>query len=255
MVGLQDFIDYFLSPSKTGYDVPKTLTYAIIFIIAAYLIYKLLKKMKVKIDKKLATAILPYIIFGGILRVLRDAGILTSSLFITPGIYFFVAVILITIILFSLLIEKKKNIPYFKISFILGLILVSFSLPFIEPVNFESSAIILIFFLPWVIPFSLVKWREENKVVSLIHLFDANTTFVAMNFFGYAEQHVLPTFLIETFSPISFIFVKLIAIVTILILIDKFCEDKEFGKYLKLIIGILGAGTGTRDFIRLLALV
>lgn len=255
MVSLQDFVDYFLNPLKAGYDVPKTLTYAIVFVIAVYLGYVLIKKIKFKIDRRFAVAISPYIILGGILRVLQDSRILSSNLFVTPGIYFFIALTAVCSFAFSLLLENKKNIPYFKTSFIIGLILASFSLPFIRPVNFLGPMISLAILLPWMAIFYFVKWSKENKIVTLVQLFDANTTFVAMSFFGYGEQHVLPTFLIGIFSPISFIFVKLIAIVAILILIDKFCEDKELAIYLKLIIGILGAAPGIRDFIRLLAFV
>jgi len=46
----KDLIDYFLSPKKTGYDVPKTLVYAIALIIAVYCIYKNLKKLNIKVD-------------------------------------------------------------------------------------------------------------------------------------------------------------------------------------------------------------
>jgi len=254
MVGFQDLINYFIYPYKTGYDVPKTLIYAIVLILVAYLIYKLLKKLKIKIDRRLVVAVSPYVILGGILRVLQDSGILTSALVITPGIYFFVFLITLVILLFSLVIEKKKGVQYFKTMFILGLIFVSFSLPFVEMINFKGAITILTLFLPWIAIFYIIKWKLENKIVSLIHLFDGTTTFVALNFFGYAEQHVLPTFLFKFLPPVSFIFLKLIIVVTILVLIDRFCKDKEFKNYLKLIIGILGGSTGTRDFIRLLAL-
>ncbi len=255
MVDFQNLIDYFINPYETGYTVSKTLAYAIVFIVSAYLIYKLLKKLKIKIDKRLALAISPYIVFGGILRVLQDSGILTYNLFVTPGIWFFTSFILLGALVFSVFAERKKGIPYFKILFTLGLVLVSFSLPFIKLINFEGLLLISAFFLPWVIIFFLVRWTLENKAVSLVQLFDGTTTFIAMNFFGYQEQHVFPTFFIGFFSPVSFIFLKLIVVVAILILIDKFCKDKNFGRYLKLIIGILGGATATRDFIRLLALV
>jgi uncharacterized membrane protein len=90
-------------------------------------------------------------------------------------------------------------------------------------------------------------------------MFDATTTVTAMTFFGYGEQHVLPTIFINLFSstlfgPFSFIVLKLIGVVPVLILIDKLSSDKEFNNYLKLAIGILGAATGTRDFSCLLSL-
>ena len=90
--------------------------------------------------------------------------------------------------------------------------------------------------------------------MTLIQLFDGTATFVALNFFGYYEQHIIPTFIINLFGPISFIFIKLITVVAILVLIDRISPDKEFNNYLKLIIGILGGATGSRDFLALIAL-
>jgi uncharacterized membrane protein len=48
---------------------------------------------------------------------------------------------------------------------------------------------------------------------------------------------------------------KAVAIIAILILIDKFSKEKEYSNYLKLVIGILGAATSLRDFTRLVAFV
>lgn len=75
---LQDIFDYFLAPKKTGYDVPKTLIFATLLVIAVYSVYVMLKKLKLKIDKRLALAVSPFIVFGGIIRVLQDAGVLNS---------------------------------------------------------------------------------------------------------------------------------------------------------------------------------
>lgn len=86
-------------------------------------------------------------------------------------------------------------------------------------------------------------------------MFDASTTFVALNFFGYSEQHIFPNFIISLFGPASFIFLKLIGVVAALILVDKFSKDKEFNNYLKLCIGILGGATGARDLFTLFSLV
>ena len=250
------FSDYFLHPKKTGYDIPKTLTYSIIFIIAIILIFKALKKLKIKVDKRLALSISPFVVFGGALRVLEDLGIVSSYFFVTPGIYLFVFLIVFSLILVGKFLENRKSIPYHKIVFLSGVILTSFILPFIPFKNFYGLFFLLIFYSPWPILFYFLKfWSLENRLVTLIQLFDATVTFTAIQFFGFGEQHVLPTFLIEIFSPISFIFFKLFTVVLVLILIDKFCEDEEFKSFLKLCIGILGGATGSRDFFDLISLV
>lgn len=249
-------LDYFLYPKKTGYDVPKTLTYGIIFIIAIFLIFKILKKFKIKTDKKLVIAISPYIVFGSAIRVLQDVGILSSYLFVTPGIYFFVFCIIFPLILIFKFLEEKTKIPYYKPVFIIGITLASIPISFLEIKNFYGIFLFLLFYAPWLFIFYfLKKWDLENRLVTLIQMFDATVTFTAIQFFGFGEQHVLPTFLISMFSPASFIFVKLFAIVLVLVLIDKFSEDKDFNRFLKLCIGILGGATGSRDLIALATLI
>ncbi len=255
---LRDLADYFLSPKKSGYDVPKTISYSIVLIGAAYVVFRILKKLKIKIDERLALVVSPYIIFGAALRVIQDTGIVDSYFFITPGIYALVFSILFASLLLSLAISRKFKVPYYKTAFVLGLAFLPFVFSYIKIINIYGAALVIIFFLPWLVILKFISWNPQNKVVTLLHIFDATTTAVAMNFFGYYEQHVLPAFLIETFGPFSFIVFKIIIIISILEIIDHSLKedpsiDREFVIYLKLIIGILGAATGTRDFITLLA--
>jgi uncharacterized membrane protein len=246
--------DYFFSPIKTGYDVPKTLTYSIALIIAVYLIFKLLKRLKIRADKRLAVAVSPYVLFGSAIRVLEDTGAIESYLFITPGVYFFIFFLFLSMLIVSLVLDRKKNIPYFKTMFLAGLVTLSFVFSQFDLVNIRVALLVFILLVPWLAVIYATKWSKENKIVLSLHMFDATTTFIAMSFFGYYEQHILPTFLINIFGPVSFIFGKLIAITAILLLIDRFCKDNEFNIYLKIVIGLLGAATGSRDFINLLVL-
>ena len=250
-------LDYFLWPKKSGYTPINTLLYGLILIVAIYAIYKILKKLRVKIDARLAVAVAPFVVWGAALRVMQDAGIVAGYLFVTPGIYVFVFAVVLAVLLAAIFLERKKNIPYFKTLFLAGVLLVAFTLPNLNFVNYDGALLVLAFFLPWPIILFLLKkkWSAENKVVLAMHMFDASATAVSMQFFGYGEQHILPTYLINMLGPLSFIPIKLIAIVAVLLLIDKFSDDKEFNLYLKLCIGILGAATGARDFIGLLGLV
>jgi uncharacterized membrane protein len=68
-------------------------------------------------------------------------------------------------------------------------------------------------------------------------------------------MHVLPNFLIESFGPISFIFLKAFVVFSVLILLDKFLKNGEERNFIKLIVGTLGASTGMRDSLRILLLV
>ncbi|MEM5794232.1 MAG: DUF63 family protein [Candidatus Aenigmatarchaeota archaeon] len=254
MANFYDYLDFLLKPAiETGYTWDKTLLYGIILIVAVLLIFKMLKKLKVKVDGKFSLAVFPFVIFGGVLRVLRDLGILTSFLFATPYIYFLVAFITILTLLISLLIEKKFGISYSKIVFLTGFILFSLTIAKIPQLDLTRVFYVLTFSFPFLALILLVKWKRENKVVTLIQTFDGIVTFVSINFFGYSEQHVLPTLLIQTFGSFTFPLIKIIAIVIALVLIDKFFEDNELKNFVKLCIAILAGGTSTRDFTCLLS--
>jgi len=261
-MGFEDFAsklaEYFLAPKSSGYDVPKTLTYALVLVAAVYVLYRILRKLGIRADKRLAIAVSPYVVLGAAVRVLEDAGTLPDSfLFVTPMIYVLIFCVTSAVLLVSLLAQKKFGVPYHKPVFLAGVLILPFVLSHLPVANLQAAAIVFVFFAPWAFVFRFVKWSGQNKAVTLLHVFDSTTTAVAMQFFGYYEQHVLPTVVIGALGPFSFVFVKLVAVVAILVAIGKFsgkdAESKEFADYLKLVIGILGAATGTRDFITLVA--
>jgi uncharacterized membrane protein len=206
-------------------------------------------------DERLAIAVSPFVILGSSVRVLEDSRIISGWIFITPGIYFLIFFVTFFILLISLLIERRFHIPYYKIMFIVGIILISPVLGVVNYKNFLGVGYVLLYLTPWIIFLKVIPWLKENKIVTGLHVFDGNVTFVSINYFGYYEMHVLPSFIIN-FSkiPILFVFLKFIITFVILVLIDKYSDDKEFNNYIKLIIGILGASTGTRDFLRLFSL-
>jgi uncharacterized membrane protein len=218
-----------------------------------YFIFRILQILKIKIDKRFALSISPFVVLGSSVRVLKDAKILTSCLFQTPGIFFLIFFVTFSILLFSLFLQKKWKIPYYKVTFILGLILLSPILGILRYENLSGLEYVIIYLSPWVIGFYFIPWLIENKIIVLVHLFDATTTFVSLNYFNYYEQHILPRYFIElTGTPLTFIIVKFIAVVLVLFSIDKFSDDKEFNNCIKLIIAILGASTGSRDILRLI---
>ncbi len=252
----QKIAEYFLTPEATGYTIPKTLTYAVVLVLVVYAVYEILKKLKIKIDKKLAVGVAPFVVFGGAVRVLEDSGLLSSYWLVTPGVYALVFFIVFPLLLVSVWFERRKKIPYHKVLLAIGSGLALFTLSKINFVNPYGLSLVLIFFLPWVVFFFwfVKKWSAENKLVTLTQMFDATSTFVAVNYFSYAEQHVIPTALINLFGPFSFIVVKVVVVVGILVLIDKYSDDKNFSNWIKLCIAILGGATGTRDFVRLVSL-
>ncbi len=256
---IDKLLEYFLQPKRSGYDVPKTLTYGLLLVAAVYVIYETLKKLKVKIDRRLAIAIAPYVVLGSSIRVLEDLGLIHGNIFVTPGIYVFVFAITIAALLVSLFIEKKRGIPYFKPVCMFGTLLMSLPLSVLiaslmTHINLYGALLFVVFFVPWILLFKFLRWSGENKAVMSLQMLDATATFVSLQFFNFYEQHILPTAFINIFGPASFIVVKAVGIAVLLMAIDKFSDDKQFNTYVKLVIGVLGAATGTRDLLALMAL-
>ncbi|MBU5687958.1 MAG: DUF63 family protein [Candidatus Aenigmarchaeota archaeon] len=248
------FEKYFVEPiiQKEGYNIVNTLFYSFIFILFAFLTFELLKKLKVKINRELFLAITPFILSFIVLRVLKDAGILTSYVFVTPNIWLLSFFSIIIFLSLSILVERKFKIPYYKMMFITGFIILSFLLGMIQIKNILAIIYIIPFLFVLILLLTLIKDSVENKFTLGIQIFDSIVTAVSINWFGYEEQHVLPRIIIEkTGTPFSFIFVKFFVVYISLKIIDQH-EDKQLSNFIKLLIAILGLATGLRDLLRLL---
>ena len=104
---------------QEGYTIISEITYGIILVIALYVIYELLKKLKVTIDWKFCLALMPYILFGPVTRVLEDAdyfNVPSVYWFISPLIYLQIAVYALFFIIMGYYFEKlskKTSRKYF----------------------------------------------------------------------------------------------------------------------------------------------
>ncbi len=266
MAGIDDIASYFTDPYRDGYTVSKTAVFALIFVVGAYAMYELLKRLKIKVDRRLAIAVAPFVLLGSTLRVLVDAGTISewpyNILLTTPNSWLVIAAFTLGTLAISVFLERHKKIPYHKVMFAVGVVSVALAMAFLRPVNLYGILLSATFVLPWLLlAVFFKKWNLWNRLALLAQMVDANVTFVTLNFFGtattfgYVEQHVLPNFFIGLLGPFSFIVIKAVVIIAALVLVDRLAEDKNFGNYIKLIIGILGAATGLRDFLRLAAFV
>lgn len=250
---ISDFIqNYYINPiiRGEGYNVVNTLTYAILVVIVTWFAFKLLEKLKIKVDRKFVIAFSPWVFFGTTIRLFEEAGISNSYLLVTPMIWIESFSLIFGLFLVSVLVEKKFKIPYYKTLFSLGVI--SSIIPFLILVQKIQQLTGMMITLGIVGAFAgilyYVKWKTENKAVLLCHIFDASATFTAIQFFGFRELHVFTRFLINTTNPFMFVIVKVVVVTGILILIDRYSDDKNFNNFLKFIIAVIGFGPGLRDF-------
>lgn len=287
--------DFFILPIlQNGWFNPvNTAVYAIILIIAVFLVYKLLKKMHIKINLYFLIAILPFIFWGSTTRVLHDAAFVgalatpelnafySSPVFPTPGSYLITFLLALIVLLVSLavqrfttgngLLKRKPGIPYWKVMFVIGAVLCAINIWFLPITDFMPLLLILTITGFWVLLFFAVYkvsgagWFRKQNITHLfspinqgilgVHLFDAAATFTALSLYGYFEQHVVPNLVIPVMGPVSMFLLKIAVVLPVLWIIDRYGEPGNFNNFLKIIIIILGLAPGLRDTVRLMAMV
>lgn len=259
---LEEFItENFIEPLCRYYTPIGTVTYGLILVLAVLGTYKLLKKLKIKIDKRFFLALLPFIIYGGWTRALRDYGLGfydQSKLFCSPPIYFFVFFITLASLLLGIFIERKinKKFSYEKIMLIIGIGFLLYNATITQIVNIFAFSFVLFLAGSWsLLFFGIHKLKPkllslENAGILSAHLLDASSTFTALTFYGFYEQHVVPNFVINIFGgPWIMFLLKILVVWFVLWVIDRSKEDLFFKRFLKIIILILGLPLGIRDFL------
>ncbi|OPY19612.1 MAG: hypothetical protein A4E26_02299 [Methanobacterium sp. PtaU1.Bin097] len=255
---ITEFITTHIVYFGPGYNVLNTLVFGIILGIIVILLIKMFRCIK-KDPKDLIIPVIPFIFLGSSTRALVDNGIYPLSyLLITPGIYIITGLATIITLLVSVYIERKTNLDYRYLIFLVGVVICIPNILNISHINFVAlaqvlgswallSSVFVIFRNKW----SLIK-DKFNLSVLLAHIFDASATFVAIDFYPYGEQHVLPNALIGLTGTALVMFpLKIIVILFALYVIDSYIEDKTIKNMLKLAILILGISTGLRDLLSL----
>ncbi len=251
------FQSKFIEPLCHYYTLESTLVYGLVLVLAALGTYKLLIRMNIKIDKKFFLGILPFIIYGGWTRALRDhlLGIYQQWWWCSPPIYVLVFLITIITLFIGIYLQKKFKIPYHKFMIAVGSILLVYNIYLTNITNWLGVTIILSLVIVWIALFFGIhkiwpkKLSLENAGIMIAHLLDASSTFTALTFFGYYEQHVLPSFLINIAGPWVMFPLKIFVVWGVLYLIDKYTDSVYMKNFLKIIIIILGLSQGIRDFL------
>ena len=250
----QNFI--YLHP---GYTILNTVVFGIILGICILLIIKMFKYIK-KDPAELMIPLIPFIFFGSSVRALVDNNIYPLTyILVTPGIYILTGLMVIITLLFAVFIERKTNFDYRYIIFAVGAVLCIPNILFMSPINLVATLQVV---GVWAIVSSIFallrnKWsllsNKFNLSVLMAHLFDASSTYIAVDFYGYYEQHVLPSALTTLFGTALVMFpLKIVVILGALYIIDTYIEDRTIANMLKLAIFILGLAPGLRNFLSLI---
>lgn len=281
----QDFFyEYFVKPiADNGWYNPfNTLVYGMLLVIGVYIVFRLLKRLKIGIDRHFLYAILPFIFWGSSTRVLHDAsfaGALAtpqlnafygSAIFPTPGSYIITFGLALLVLLISLVVQRYSRLAYWKAMAGIGVALCAINVWLTPIVTFVPLAMVLGFWALWTGMFWLVSrsgrlagrlkhmpvlLSKPNLCILSAHFFDAAATFTALTFYGYWEQHVVPNVFIPAIGPVSMFLLKAVVVIPVLWAIDRYGEPGSFNNFLKIVVLILGLAPGLRDTIRLMAMV
>lgn len=96
--------------ANEGYTILSEITYGVILVCALYGLYKLLKKLEIKIDWYFCLALFPYIFFGPVTRVLEDTNYFSEPAvywFISPLIYFQTTLYVLIFLFLGYYVQKK----------------------------------------------------------------------------------------------------------------------------------------------------
>lgn len=249
--------NYIYTPG--GYTTTQTILFAIILVVAVFLIYKyIIKKLPIKIDNKFLITLIPFIVFGGLFRVLGpdDAGVFTGFFTHTPGIFFLIFFITLGSLLLAIGLQKVSSIEYDRWMYGFGTLSTIVTLYLLSGqslVNIDGFFMIVgltALTSLAMLPITYYKPQLLSKMNHLIltgHLLDGSSTFIATAFFGYTEKHVLPRFLIDIFGSWIMLPLKIGVVWYVLYSIDQMVEDEELLTWLRVVILVLGLALGIRN--------
>ena len=250
--------DIIQSTFFSGYTIFNTVVYTLILLLFILAIIRLFEKIEID-PISIIISIIPFIFLGSSTRALVDNGIYPKTIFlITPGLYILVGLFTIVSLMFSIYLFHKKNIDYRITLFLIGLVSIMpniINIPRfnIVPVFYVLAIWIFSSLIFFALSFFMEFFKDKiNLSILSAHLFDASTTFVAVEFFNYSEQHVLANALYQQFDTSLTMFpMKIIVIVAVLYIIDQYFDNQTIKSLLKLTVFVLGLAPGLRNFLTL----
>lgn len=257
---------YYIDPIiyDTSYNPVDTITWAIILGLVVLGLIKLLGRLKISIDDKLVLFTLPYILAGSSLRVIEDADLVAAPwryLLITPLIFFLVFFVTVACLLLTRWIWGEKYHAWYAA---IGFAWTIFNLAMLSTLGFKEGWVIAAVFLlgsSLASVFLIMRGRLSainflrdrfNMIIIYAHMLDASSTYFGVDWFGYYEKHVVPTFLINLAGTAAIMFpLKLAVLLPALYMIDRSLQEPSLKNLTKLTLITLGLAPAVRNTLRL----
>lgn len=287
---ISEFIyKYYIDPVKYGepYNVVETLTYAIILVLCVYLLYRWMSQSSrlsdigLTIDGPFVLATLPYVILGGVLRVIQDTGMITGDLqflIVTPPIYFVLFFFTIGMIFLARYLKLQGLIKNFNAFYagagcvavvIVTLVLAAwgithtridlFVLCIIPLMAITATAVI------WAFIRYVLKWTYVTDPLYLVlifgHMLDASATSYGIDLHPsvhYIEQHVVGSSLINMTGTAFVMFpLKLVVLFPAIYIMQLYRKEANpaFWHLVLLAMIVVGFAPGIRDMTRMVLYV
>jgi uncharacterized membrane protein len=276
---ISDFIyKYYIDPIRLGqpYNVVDTSTYAIILVVSVYLVYRWLRRSGVTLDDGFILATLPFVVLGGLLRVIEDTGMISSDLrflLVTPLIFFFVFLIAAVALAVSRILERRHLIPRFLpfyggvgvgASVVVALVLLWFGLTrtTIDPVVLTAilaiataTSLAVMALLQLVLRWGFAK-APLYRLLVIGQMLDASATGYGIDFgpIPYQEVHVVGSALIKWAGTAFALFpLKLAVVIPAIYVLELYKKEgnRELANLVLLAMIVVGLAPGVRDMTRM----
>lgn len=248
----------------TGYNPVNTVTWAILLGICILGLIRIFKRLDLKMNEKLVLCTIPYVLAGSSLRVIEDADLVklpASYLLITPLIYFLV----FSVTTASLILTRKFfGLKFYSAYAAIGLLWTFLNLAALSTVGIQRPLVpVAVLFLGTLftgiiyllrLPLPRLNFLDNryNLAILYSHMLDASSTYIGVDWFGYYEKHVVPTYLIDLTGTAAIMYpLKLLVLLPLLCIIDKSIEDKSLLNLTKLALIVLGLAPAIRNTLRL----
>ena len=280
---LEFIYKYYIDPIRYGqpYNVVDTTTYALVLLVAIYILYRWFSRSKtIAIDGRFVLATLPYVVLGGLLRVVQDTGMITSGLqylLITPLIYFLLFFFTAAVLVGTSSIQKagmiRDYIPVYSVTGIVAAlvaagVLVSFGIgntvvdagvvAFIIGLGLLTTALVyaaMRYLLRW-------EYAADPLYLALIfgQMLDASATSFGIDLhpLEYVEVHVVGSNLIAwTGTAFSMFPLKLLVLFPGIYILERFRNEGSPVLWHLIVLAMItvGLAPGVRDMVRMMLYV
>ena len=283
---VSDFIyKYYIDPITQGqaYNIVDTLTYAIILVAGVYVLYRWLSTstwlsdIGIRVDQAFILATIPYVILGGVVRVIEDTGMITGYwkfLLITPLIYFVLFFFTVSMMFLSLFLVKRGLVSSFTtvyagagtfMLFVCTLILIAWGtthhgidlfILFLIPFMALAATTIVFLFMRYVLAWTYV---ADPLYITLLfgQLLDASATSYGIDLHPsvrYVEQHVVGSALIDATGTAFVMFpLKLVVLFPAIYVMEMYRKEANpaFWHLVLLAMIVVGFAPGVRGMVRM----